>query len=451
MILQLPPTQLRRRQWPLAIWLATALLLGGLLSAATPAVSLPPAAAAPRSIDLGLERFATGFAQPTDIGAVPDGRLFVAEQRGVVHLLAADGTVLAPPLLDIRAKVNFDGDVHGLLGVVFEPADATTFYVHYTNAALLSVIARYHTLSGDPNQADPASEEVLLTIDYEGGQHNGGDLTFGPDGHLYIPYGTGPGGGGSNTNAQNLAKLLGKVLRIHVTGETTYTIPAGNPFAEDGDDATLPEIWSYGWRNPWRLSFDRATGEMFVGDVGQNEWEEISFEPPNTPGRNYGWQFCEGFYRYPPESRKACPNDIYVAPIFAYAHGGLCAVTGGYVYRGARYPNLAGHYVLGDYCTGNFWTLVADGQGGWDATDHGRQAAKAPSTFGEDSAGELYVADYNSGAIYRVVDRSPQPATPTPSPTATATQQPTATLITPWATLDRKGYLPFIQGGSSPP
>jgi glucose/arabinose dehydrogenase len=392
-------------------------------------------------IDLALEQFATDFVQPTDIANAGDGRLFVAERSGMIYIVQADGVRLPTPFLDLRTKVNTEDPVHGLLGLTFEPQDASTFYVHYISQAKQSVIARYRTVTGDPNQGDLASEQVVLTIDFGNGYHNGGDLAFGPDGHLYIPYGTGPGGGSSNTNAQNLSTLLGKVLRIHVTGESTYSIPDGNPFADDNDPETLAEIWSYGWRNPWRLAFDRATGAMFVADVGELQWEEISHEPPNTPGRNYGWQRCEASYVYPPDDEgERCPTDPFVPPIFEYRHGSHCSVIGGFVYRGTRYPNMVGHYLLADFCSSTYWSVTANGQGGWHSHEHGKRAQN-PNTFGEDAEGELYVTDYNRGILYHVVDRSPVTATATPLPS------PTATRFTPVATLDQKRYLPVVGQG----
>jgi glucose/arabinose dehydrogenase len=413
-------------------------LIGATLSLQPATGSSADQRTAPAAIDLAVERFATGFTQPVDIAHAGDSRLFVAERGGLIHIVQPDGSRLETPFLDLRAKVNTEDPVHGLLGLTFTPGDATTFYVHYISQAKRSIIARYRTLDGDPNQANPDSEQILLTIDFLGGTHNGGDLAFGPDGYLYIPYGI---GSTANQNGQSLATLLGKILRIAVTGEDTYAIPPDNPFANDDDPNTLAEIWSYGWRNPWRLSFDRATGELFVGDVGQYLWEEIDFEPPNTPGRNYGWQFCEGSYVYPPDEDERCPTDHFVPPIFEYKHGGRCAVTGGFVYRGTRYPNMVGHYLLADFCNGTFWSLAPNGQGGWRSTEHGPRA-RTPSTFGEDAAGELYATDYNAGILYHIVDRSPVLETPTPSPS------PTATLFTPVGTLDRKEYLPMIGKGA---
>jgi glucose/arabinose dehydrogenase len=395
---------LRRR--PLQGLALLCLLIVTMLPLEPAAGEMRGSGAVPLTLDLALENFASGFSAPTDIVNAGDSRLFVTELSGLIRIVQADGTVLPTPFLDLRDKVIREVSELGLMGLVFTPGDPTTFYVHYVNGGQQSIIARYRTANDTLDQADPGSEQVILTINTEGGTHVGGALVFGPDGYLYIPYGTGPGGGGSNTHGQDLSTWLGTVLRIDVTGQTTYTIPPGNPFTDDGDPNTLPEIWSYGWRNPWKLSFDRNTGAMFVADVGQNVWEEISYEPPNTPGRNYGWQICEGSYLYPPRTDgPRCPTDLYVPPIFEYRHGARCAVIGGFVYRGALYPNLMGRYLLADFCAGTIWTLTPDGSGGWSATDHGTLSARTPSTFGEDAAGELYVADYGSGRIYRVVDR----------------------------------------------
>jgi glucose/arabinose dehydrogenase len=315
------------------------------------------------------------------------------------------------------------------------------------------VIARYQVSSTDPNRAEPASEQIVLVVDHPAGNHNAGDLAFGPDGELYIPLGDGGGGGDTAGNAQNLSRLLGKTLRIHVTGVPTYTIPSGNPYANDNNPNTRAEIWSAGWRNPWRFSFDRETGDLYLGDVGQGAWEEIDFEPANSPGLNYGWNRCEGTYVFPAQNP---PQKCSTKPVFDYDRNQGTTVTGGYVYRGVQYPNMIGHYIFADFGSGNFWSMIRDTQGNWAVTDQGSQAANNPSTFGEDAAGELYVADYGSGIIYHLRDTSVVTATPTatttPTPTATATgtltpvtPSPTSTLSpTAFPSLTPSGYLPLV-------
>jgi glucose/arabinose dehydrogenase len=341
----------------------------------------------------------------------------------------------------------------GLLGMAFEPNDPKTFYVNYTNQQGDTIIARYKVMPNEADRADPNSEQIVLFVDQPFANHNAGDLAFGSDGELYIPLGDGGSGGDPNGNGQNLSRLLGKTLRLHVTGVTTYTIPAGNPFANDGDPNTRAEIWSYGWRNPWRFSFDRLTGDMYLGDVGQGRREEVDFEPKNTPGRNYAWNRCEGAIVYPPSPTPTpCPTNAgYTLPLFDYGRSDGTTVTGGYVYRGTQYPNLVGHYIFADFGNGNFWTILPDGQGGGIPTKHGALGAGNPSTFGEDAAGELYVADYGTGIIYRIKDTAPV-VTPTPTSTSTLTATPTfvpttVTLVptAPPPTGTPRAYFPLIR------
>lgn len=395
--------------------------------------ALQPAAfvtASPAQFELQLAPFATGFSSPVKIASAGDDRLFIVEQNALIYVVEADGTRLATPFLDLTDRVATGGE-RGLLGMVFEPDDPSIFYLNYTRKSEIgaengdTVIARYRVLATDPNRGDPASEEIMLVINQPYSNHNAGDMAFGPDGYLYIPMGDGGSGGDPENRAQNLSSLLGKVLRIDVTGQQTYAIPPGNPFADDGDPNTRAEIWSYGWRNPWRFSFDRLTGEMYVGDVGQGAWEEIDVEPPDTPGRNYGWRLCEGSYVYPPTDppTNCSTTGGLTLPVFDYSRDEGQSVTGGYVYRGSRYPNLVGHYLFTDFMSGNFWSLVRDSQGNWVPTKHGSLGINSPTTFGEDKDGELYVAS-RSGTIYRVTAALP-PVTPP--------------ALTP------QSYLPFIQ------
>lgn len=419
------------------------LLCGGLLMliSVTIALFLPPPVAAKqapnqaatiKAVALQLEKFAEGFTQPVKIARAEDDRLFVIERKGYIYVVQSNGVKVATPFLNIVSRVGSDNSEQGLLGLAFDPTDANIFYVNYTNLSGDTVVARYKVAANNPNLADPNSEQIVLTVDQPAANHNGGDLAFGSDGELYIPLGDGGGGGDPSGNGQNLSRLLGKILRIHVSGVTTYTIPAGNPFANDSNPNTRAEIWSYGWRNPWRFSFDRSTGDMFVGDVGQSAHEEVDFEPVNTAGRNYGWNRCEGTYVYPAKNPpQACPTNAgFTMPIFDYGRSDGCAVTGGYLYRGATYPNLVGHYLFADFCTGNFWDLMPNGSGGWNNTKLGKLGANSPSSFGEDHNGELYVADYGSGIIYHIKDTA-QTTTPTPTSTPTPTATPTVVATVP--------------------
>ena len=317
-----------------------------------------------------------------------------------------NGALLAAPFLDIRSLVASGGE-RGLLSVAFHPQFKTNgvFIVDYTRSSPTpsnvgdTVIARYRVTPPTADVADRASGQSLLTIKQPQANHNGGLVKFGPDGLLYV--GMGDGGSAGDTgaghapqgNGQSLTTLLGKMLRISVGATGSYRIPAGNPNFGAG---TRREIWAYGLRNPWRFSFDRATGDLYIGDVGQDAWEEIDFQRASlTGGANYGWPSWEGTHRY----RFGVARAGDTKPIAEYSHaGGQCSVTGGYVYRGAKIPALSGFYVFADYCAGRVWTLVRFG-GKWRLTLI-RDTAYQISSFGEDDAGELYLVDHNGG-VYR--------------------------------------------------
>lgn len=327
------------------------------------------------------------------------GRLFVVEKQGRVRIIAGEA-LLPTPFLDISGLVLARGSEQGLLSIAFAPdyPSSGQFYVNYTARAGdgATVIARYR-VSADPNQADPATAEVLLQFDQPAPNHNGGQLQFGPDGFLYI--GTGDGGSADDPwdNAENLAVWLGKMLRIDVSRPGGYAIPADNPFLARA--GALPELWAYGLRNPWRFSFDRLTGDLYIADVGQNRFEEVNFQPAHsTGGEHYGWDTTEGLSCFEP--RAGCNTAGISLPFFAYGHDQGCSVTGGYVYRGARYPDLAGVYLFGDFCSSRIWGARAQA-GVWQSAallDSGVNIA----SFGEDEAGELYVLDLN-GSIYRLL------------------------------------------------
>lgn len=349
-----------------------------------------------------LEKIAEGFTRPIYVTHAPDEsqRLFVLEQGGRISLLEAGQRSL---FLDISQRVSRAANSpsyteQGLLGLAFHPdyAENRAFFLNYTDRSGTTVIARYRA-SADGRQADPASEEVLFTLAQPFANHNGGHMAFGPDGHLYVSLGDGGAANDPLGAGQNLTLLLGKILRLEVGAEGPYTIPADNPFVYNPSAAD--EIWAYGLRNVWRFSFDRLTGDLYMGDVGQNRYEEINFQPASSQGgENYGWNAYEASMVF--NRGVVAPNAV--APIFEYDHTAAngCSVTGGYVYRGQAIPSLVGRYVYGDFCSGRIWLGWREGAIWRNQVfmDSGLQI----SSFGEDAAGELYVVDYR-GAIYRFV------------------------------------------------
>jgi len=340
-----------------------------------------------------------GLDLPVDIQNAGDGsgRLFIVEKPGRI-LILKNGLLLPTPFLDISARVGSTHTEQGLLGLVFHPdyAHSGLFYVNYTDGKGNTVIARFHVSTGNPDLADPASEKELLHVDRTFNNHNGGGLAFGPDGYLYIGLGDGGSEGDPLDIGQNLNTLLGKMLRIDVDHGSPYAIPADNPFVKSGG---LPEIWAYGLRNPWRFSFDRRTGDLYIADVGQDAWEEIDFVPSGTPGgMNFGWSFYEGLHPYkgqPPS------NASFSWPVSEYSHADGCAVTGGYVYQGAALPEWQGVYFYGDYCSGNIWGLLPANGSAPQAKILFTTTAKI-TTFGVDEAGEIYLADYGTGELMRL-------------------------------------------------
>jgi glucose/arabinose dehydrogenase len=294
--------------------------------------------------------------------------------------------------------VTTDGNEQGLLSVAFHPDYAANgqFWVDYTRARDgATVIERYTVSKDDPDRADAQSGKVVLVIDQPEANHNGGLIKFGPDGYLYIGMGDGGGQGdqhGAMGNGQDRNALLGKLLRIDVTNQDTYAIPKTNPFGT--------EVWAYGLRNPWRFSFDRATGDLYIADVGQNLYEEVDFQPAASKGgENYGWRIMEGLHCYNPQ--EGCARSGLVLPVAEYSHDvGGCSITGGYIYRGSQYPTLQGTYFFGDYCTGYIWSLQRDGDQ-WQMTKR-LEAGVRISSFCEDVNGEVYVVDH-SGAVYQLI------------------------------------------------
>ncbi len=368
------------------------------LPAATAEPTAAPASFDPATVTVGLETVADGFNAPLAVVSAGDGsgRLFVVEKGGRIWVLV-DGAVRDTPLLDLSGSVS-QGSEQGLLGLAFEPNRPERFYVNYTDRGGNTVIARYRT-GDDLNVADPNSAEVLLTLEQPASNHNGGNLRFGPDGFLWIGTGDGGAAGDRFGNGQNAQTLLGAMLRLDVSGESGYAIPPDNPFA-DGQDGR-PEIWAIGLRNPWRYSFDRATGDLWLADVGQNNLEEINHVPSGAPGLNYGWPIMEASACY--ESAN-CSSDGLVLPVSEYDHSQGCSVTGGYVYRGSAFPTLQGGYFFSDYCSGLLWVIPADAEPVTAPTlllDQGLNT----SSFGEDEAGELYLTDIASGILYHLVAR----------------------------------------------
>jgi glucose/arabinose dehydrogenase len=349
--------------------------------------------------DFGLELVAGGFDQPVQVVDAGDhsGRLFVVEQPGRVRIVR-DGQVVPEPFLDITDRVGCCGE-RGLLSLAFHPdfANNGQVFVDYTDRNGNTVVARYKVSSADSDRIDPASAEVILAVEQPAANHNGGLLLFGPrDGYLYI--GLGDGGGGNGQNGQDLSTLLGKILRIDVdqmTDDLRYAIPPDNPYVDQ--PGARPEIWALGLRNPWRFSFDRVTGDLWIGDVGSATYEEVNYEPAASPGgENFGWDLMEG---------TACDTgggcDAFVAPVSGFDRDEGCVVTGGFVYRGSVIPDLHGVYLFADYCSGRVWGLVRDASNAWIRLDPVETGLRI-SSFGEDAGGELYVVDIQ-GAVYRLV------------------------------------------------
>jgi glucose/arabinose dehydrogenase len=325
-----------------------------------------------------------------------DPRLYAAQKTGRV-VAVRDGRVDPVPVLDLTAQVSLGGE-QGLLGLAFSPSGEHLF-VNYTDTNGDTHVTGYAMRQG---RADPATRRDVLFVDQPYANHNGGNLVFGPDGYLYIGLGDGGSGGDPQGNGQSLSTLLGKMLRIdpRPSGERAYGIPPDNPFIDRAD--ARPEIWAYGLRNPWRYSFDRETGDLWIGDVGQSAWEEVDVQPSESPGgENYGWNLMEGDHPYD----DADPPSGAVRPVFEYSHeDGGCTVTGGYVYRGESIPDLYGAYVFADFCLGNLEALrLQDGR----VVDHRVLGPVVPnlSSFGEDARGELYAMSLG-GALYRLAPGS---------------------------------------------
>ncbi len=346
---------------------------------------------------------ADGFDSPIGLVSANDGsgRVFVWEQSGKIWIIK-DGEVSIDPFLDIGTLLPptvLQGGYteQGLLGLAFHPQykDNGIFFVDYSDTSGNTNIARYK-VSSDPEKADATSARIILTVNQPYPDHNGGEIAFGADGYLYIGLGDGGNPDDPLRNGQNLDTLLAKILRIDIDG-TPYKVPADNPFVNQS--GAKPETWAYGLRNPWRFSFDKQTGDLYIGDVGQWDYEEVDFQPAGKGGQNYGWSAWQGMH---PHIKQTIPVDdsTLTLPVLEYPHTEGCSVTGGYVYRGTTLPAMNGIYLYGDYCNGRVWAAAHNPDGLWQSylwmqTDH------VISSFGQDEAGELYLVDYKGG-IYKL-------------------------------------------------
>jgi len=343
---------------------------------------------------VGLQSFATGFKNPVEITHAGDSRLFVVEKGGTIRILNPDGTIEPNPFLSIEGQVS-TGTEQGLLGLAFHPNYASNglLYINYTDLNGDTVIKQYNMIS-----ASPINGKILLTIHQPYANHNGGTLKFGPDGYLYIGMGDGGSAGDPNNNAQNINALLGKMLRIDINSGSPYGIPKDNPYVGvNGAD----EIWAIGLRNPWKFSFDKTGGNLWIADVGQDTIEEIDVAPTTQGGINYGWRCYEGDSPY---NLSGCPAQSSMKfPLATINHStGACSVTGGYVYNGNKYPNFKGLYFFSDYCKPQIGTLKTTGEMSFSVNYTGNSF----STFGEDISGELYIASLNNGTVYKITDVS---------------------------------------------
>ena len=368
--------------------------------------SAPAASPAPRlsHISVTLEPFANVSGGPLAMAAPDDGtgRLFVASQDGKIWVVKKDGSVLTEPMLDIGNLISHGGE-QGLLGIATHPTFPTDprIFINYTDLEGDSIVASAALDPGDPNLLDPATLTKLLFVDQPYENHNGGSVQFGPDGKLYLSFGDGGSGGDPKGNGQNLQRLLGKILRIDIDGNPAagpYVVPADNPYATAGDSA-LPEIWLWGLRNPWRMSFDRATGDLWIGDVGQDAYEEVDVARQGTSNLNFGWNLMEGSHCY---NARTCSSQGLTLPVSDYGRELGCTIIGGYVYRGKAYDLLTGVYLFADYCTGTIFALDAASNALVPPVAVGTGKPAQISAFGEDPNGELYLTTLD-GHLWRVV------------------------------------------------
>lgn len=361
---------------------------------------------------LDLELFASNLNRPVSIKHAGDDKLYVVEQDGLIKIVNSDGSVQTAPFLDIDSRVINTGNERGLLGLAFHPNYSANgyFFVNYINNNGNTVISRFSRDATNPLQADPNSELPILSFTQPYSNHNGGDLAFGSDGYLYIASGDGGSGGDPDNNSQNTLNFLGKILRLDIDATTpthNYSIPASNPFV--GDPNTNAEIFAYGLRNPWKFSFDRLNGDLWIADVGQNSYEEINMvtQTEAASGLNYGWRCYEGNSPY--NTNDCSAPSAYTFPIEGYNHFGdgasKCSITGGYRYRGTDYPNLEGWYFFADLCSQEIGYLEYD-ETTMTWNKNFVQFSGQWSAFGEDLNGELYVSDLSGGHLYKIVDNT---------------------------------------------
>jgi glucose/arabinose dehydrogenase len=369
-------------------------------SAATAAAETPPR--------LSIEPVLDGLDRPVDLAWRPSegASMFVVEQSGRIRIVR-DGRLVERPFLDIADLVSAGGE-RGLLGLAFLPsAEEGRFFVYYTDRDRNQTVASYDTMGDDADRADPSSARIWLTMADEFANHNGGSLVFGPDGFLYIGTGDGGGGGDPLDSGRHLDTLLAKVLRIDVavdqgaSADPRYRIPPDNPFLET--PGARPEIWLTGLRNPWRIRFDRATGDLWIGDVGQNAWEEIDVVRAGSSGLDFGWNHMEGAHCFRAEDDQ-CDRSGLTLPVAEYGRDGGCSVTGGTVYRGSAFPTLQGWYVMSDYCSGRFWAIDAASASSEQTREPIEVAATdySISAIAEDPTGELFATDLANGSLLRI-------------------------------------------------
>ncbi|MCA1834039.1 MAG: sorbosone dehydrogenase family protein [Actinomycetota bacterium] len=419
-----------RRVWPAA---STITLLAALGAAPIPRAN----AVVLSRLRVNFSRVNTGLSSPVAIAAPNDGtgRIFVVEQAGRVRMRTSSGALQSAPYLNIASKVQSGGE-RGMLGIAFHPSFQSTryFFVSYTDGNGALVVARFRASSYTSTIVSASSETDFLKVDHPGyANHNGGQLQFGPDGYLYIGTGDGGGGGDPSNNAHDTSKLLGKILRIDVNracSGLSYCIPSSNPYASSS--TARKEVWEYGLRNPWRFSFDRSAGYLWIADVGQGSIEEIDRIATGSSGKNFGWDCWEGTHVYT-TATYCTPLSSTIRPVTQYDHSsGDCAVIGGFVYRGSRYAaNMGGVYLYGDYCTGRVRALL-NTSSGWQTRqvyDHG----SAITSFGEDASREMYAVD-TDGGLYRVTATGGVSPKPKPVPAATTTSPKPATKPSPSVT-----------------
>ena len=375
-----------------------------------PASADPPSPPPPAPMNVVVERVFPNlsFSDPVAMlqAAGDNSRWFVVEQAGLVQVFLNDSTVASSAtFIDVRGRV-LSGSERGLLGLVFHPnfgANREAFLSYTRSPDGASIVSRFRSLDGGQT-LDPGSEEIIIVVDQDFSNHNGGQIAFGPDGYLYVGLGDGGSGGDPNNRAQDTTNLLGNMLRLDVDGGFPYAIPPTNPFSGNAPCAPdhtsvqdCPEIYAWGFRNPWRWSFDTATGELWVGDVGQSDWEEVDLV---ELGENYGWDCREGANDFG-NSAPSCAMAVgLIDPVAQYDHSEGQSITGGYVYRGNAIPGLVGQYVFGDFVSSTIWRLTDDGQGGFQREEL-LVSNLGLASFGQDADGEVYVVDYGGG-LYRL-------------------------------------------------